>query len=602
MLQACPFGRRAKTLYPESLTNDEKTWLGRQLVDRSTTPKKLSEKYGLTLNYVNILRVAVRDNSPFPGKRGRPTTFTEEAKNKVVKFLDGDVHQIRRQKFVDYSKTMMHESASSRGKILADLETPSKRTLKRLEDSLGINDGNAEITTNARAEACSSVRNAVSFAVMNAVMVPKTHAALMLNPDGTTMTVGIDPSGMVKVVYQGPRPKAMKVLPMPGEGGLLYSIKFYLLINAMGDQCDPIYVIQDKAMGEEDIEVHKVPGLGLGTAMEFGYVVFCKSRCGNLAFFKWFLKDILIPWIERLKAHYEIDESEFAWMQMDGEPIQLECLSHDDILEILESARIAIGKLCASTTEVQQPCDMECFKGPKTCLKSINEGEVWDNKVMLDKLGWVIRRHFDKMSLNCTPSALSSSNKRQCATGLLRIQLAFMQSLRRDTIQKSFRTTGIYPFSLKTIIANCKRDVSLEEYTHIESVMEQLKAIMRCKGELLDSDFDAAGIRNVLEKRKDHLVVYRRRAVLLTHKYYIREVSRKIASKEESKIAKAASKEEDKANKAKAKAEKDALRAAALLVRENNKAAKAKAKADKAALKAEGIALRAQVQSYNSRV
>ena len=135
-----------------------------------------------------------------------------------------------------------------------------------------------------------------------------------------------------------------------------------------------------------------------------------------------------------------------------------------------------------------------------------------------------------------TPSTLTSANKRQCVMGLLRVQLAFMQSLRRDTIVKSFRATGIYPFDLQTIIGNCQRLVTLTEYRHIESVMADLLKVFRAKGELYDEDFNRLGSRNELERDKDHLVVYRRRVVLLAHKYYIQEAHNKLERKKQQEV------------------------------------------------------------------
>jgi hypothetical protein len=525
----CPFGRGARRLDVERLTDDDKRWLGTQLVEGKMRQKEMAQKYHLKVNYLQKLRVAVSNGTSFAGKRGRPASFSLDAKEKVAKLTSSNKNPMREKAFLDMTTSLMHESARERQILLPDDKAPSQRTLKRLVDELKLKNGNAEVTTNARAVAVASVRNAVAFAVMNAVMVPKCKQALLLNPDGTTMTVGIDPSGLVKVFYSGNRPASLKVLPEPGDGGLLYSIKFYLLINGMGDQSPPIYVIQDKAMEAEALEVHKVPGLGLGTNMEYGYVLFCHSRCGNLAFYKWFITEILCPWVLRLKEFYELDDEDIAWLQMDGEPIQLECMSHPDILKILEEALIFIGKLCASTTEVEQPCDKECFKGPKTSLKTIDDNEVSGNTYMIERLGEVLKLHFHRMSP--IVSSINPANKRQCIYGLLRVQLAFMRSLRKDTIIKSWRTTGIFPFSLTTILANCSGDVTPAERDDIESNMPELMRIFIEKGELMDSDFDSVGIRNGLEDKKDHLVVYRRRAVMLTHKAYLKRESDKVLLK-----------------------------------------------------------------------
>ena len=90
--------------------------------------------------------------------------------------------------------------------------------------------------------------------------------------------------------------KALKVLPESGDGGLRYSIKYYALIAAFGFASDPIFVLADNGMDREALDVHEVKGLGIANSMtDKGYVVFCSSRLGNRAFFRWFVIIILIP-------------------------------------------------------------------------------------------------------------------------------------------------------------------------------------------------------------------------------------------------------------------------------------------------------------------
>ena len=114
---------------------------------------------------------------------------------------------------------------------------------------------------------------------------------LYLNVDATSFTVGSKDNGRISVKYkERKKDKPLKVLPQEGDGGMKYSIKYYALISAGGYACDPIYVIANKSMNEDDCDIHEVQNLGISTGVESkGYVVFCKSRLGNARFFDWFI-------------------------------------------------------------------------------------------------------------------------------------------------------------------------------------------------------------------------------------------------------------------------------------------------------------------------
>ncbi len=123
------------------------------------------------------------------------------------------------------------------------------------------------------------------------------------------------------------RGQPLKVLPVKDKhGNVLFSIKYYLLFVASGEQSEPIYIIADDNMGEEDIDIYKVPELAVHTNLEStGYVVFCKSRACNKAFYKWFNKDILLPFIDVLRAKCIPDDARsVACFQLDGESTQID--------------------------------------------------------------------------------------------------------------------------------------------------------------------------------------------------------------------------------------------------------------------------------------
>jgi ribosomal protein S6E (S10) len=199
--------------------------------------------------------------------------------------------------------------------------------------------------------------------------------------------------------------------------------------------------------------------------------------------------------------------------------------------DLLENNQIIIGKPPASTTATSQPCDKgNCFKGPKTKLKKICDVDVSSKVVMFQRLSSVFKAHQEKY-INIRQ--MSTTHINMAKNGLLKIQLALIISMRSDMIESSFKQTGIYPFDISVIFKNCKTNILPLEETNILSNLDNLVVKMKEQGEIFDSDFDEVNIRQTLDLngfvvKKDDLVNYRRRSLMLTNINYIaREENKK---------------------------------------------------------------------------
>ena len=87
---------------------------------------------------------------------------------------------------------------------------------------------------------------------------------------------------------------------------------------------------------------------------------------------------------------------------MDDEPEQIAIYSKPSVLKVLEENNVLVGKQSATTTEVQQPCDVgNCFKGTKKKLKGINDNCVKVNAIMMmDRNKALIEKHNDYLNYN----------------------------------------------------------------------------------------------------------------------------------------------------------------------------------------------------------
>jgi hypothetical protein len=436
-------------------------------------------------------------------------------------FLENTTYNIRSEIARDKLDELVKSRAVKRNRSEWQASAVSRRTKCRIETEIGIKSAHAEVTTDARAAAISDLRNAISFAAMNSLMVPITPSKLILNADASQFKVGYDSNKKIEVKYLvKPAGKPLKVLPEKNDAGITaYFIKYYLLMSAGGFSADPVFVIADGSMGANEIDWYKVQGLGVGTDLTAaGYVVFCQSRCCNLEFYKWFNNSILIPFVFKIKSTYKIDDTAPTWFQLDGEQTQIECYNTTSLLSSLHEHNIVVGKPPGSTTSTTQPCDAgNCFKGPKTTNKRISDKDVEHNTDMMTSLTEVFNIHITKYGAN-NSNSMSIQHKKMGVVGLLRVQLALQMSLRPDMIMDSFKITGIYPLSLPQIFNNCTTKMTVADQASVVASMPLLVHQIKRVGEISDKAFDEL-LPTVATNfpRKDDLVLNRRRSVLLTN-------------------------------------------------------------------------------------
>jgi hypothetical protein len=204
---------------------------------------------------------------------------------------------------------------------------------------------------------------------------------------------------------------------------------------------------------------------------------------------------------QKLRTAWVLTIDAPAWFQLDGEAIQIAPFKDPATVEHFGNYCIICGKPPASTTEVTQPCDCgNCFKGSKTCFKDIKDADTPLDHLMVAGLKAVIAQHYattknpgraeeeEEEEPSCKvitkkPKTSMTSSHRHCVLyGLLRIQKAISKSISRSTVQDSFRLAGIYPFSLKQIMSNCKTDMNYADLNEIEGAIPALAKLIVKQG------------------------------------------------------------------------------------------------------------------------
>ena len=566
---ACPWGRAKTNLNGVVLTRYHKHWLGSRVVHEIFTTRELHLRFKIPLRTLQKYAKNVRDGIPLYESGGAPRIYDKQSCD-IIKTACRDANYCLEDTV--YKELLAEEailSARRRDAPLMENNGASKSTIKRLETRLYLKSGSGEATTSARAIACEDIRNAVSFAVMNHVMVPLTNPWNIANLDASQFTVG-NAKGKLTVWYctdedleeekkndTTPPQKCLKIRPKKARGLVSFFIKYYLLIFADGTQAAPIYVVADKMMGDEDFDVYEVMGIGIGTDIgSKGYVVFCKTRCGNKGFYRWLNDHFLLPMVQLKKELYGDDAGDLIWFQLDGEPVQISVYNVPDVLASLKANNIVIGKPSGSTTEITQPCDnSNLFKGPKTSLKNINDSDVMDEVYMLTRLESVVKAHEVKCGTKFPPA-----HKTMFSRGLLRVHMALQNCMRPRMIKEAFRNCGIWPLDPVKILSNCKTFMTNVEVNHIVQAIPQLAIIMKRRGYLIESDYDKANIRNNTDTNKDNLTMCRQRSCILTAKDLIarettkRELRAQVAVVAQEKKQEAAAKRRRKADEKAAKA------------------------------------------------
>jgi transposase len=521
------------------LTLDQRLWFIEQVNACGASISDLARRYNLNAKTITSWARNHRQGRPIHCGKGRPLIITEGVKQRVKSVLQGSTYKLQKHEFAETVQEAVDGALKEAGIATELRKKLSHRSLGRVEAALDIGTTKAEYTTGARADATASIRNFVSHAVMvfHQLHMRNVPGRLVLNSDGSCYTVGYRNNKIVEVkilkteeeVYQISQ-KYCQTLPSKGDANIgAYTIKYYAFIGAMGSVFDPIFIIQDEDMGAEDMDVYEVPGLGVSTHVDTkGYIVFMNSRAGNIKFFTWFMEEIVVGVVKHIKQvhHRTVAADAPAFLQLDGEPIQIACLKSASTLEKLAAHNIDVGKSFHSGTAVAQPCDAgNLFRGSKAVNKSLHNFDVDDRDVHND-VKQVIKSHNIKMNASATGSkqkqkGLTARHVTMASMGIMRIAHSLAVATNKRTVIQSFKATGNYPYDLNRILSNFRGPpITMAQRDIIKNVFPTLVARYATAGELSEKDYDELNIpKDPKEggKSRDIRVIYQRRSLLFTH-------------------------------------------------------------------------------------
>ena len=440
-----------------------------KLVKHGESPTVLSDKYNIPRSTIREYVKHYNKNTLMYDNCGRPFAISENNATELISAISGQYIQKGEKHFSKrFDQFAKKTSIESNKPIQKQIKRVSDKTKSNFIKQHALNKDNAELTTDARIEACEDVRNAITFAAMNAVVVPLSRIELIMNMDATSFQVGRCYGRQEKAVYKNSRARSVKMRGTKSNTGLTFSIKYYMLYTAAGDTAPPVYVIADSNLPPDDCIIYTVPKLGI-TNFGTGYVIFCHTRCGNEKMYEFLNTTIITEFVLSLRQRYEIATGPVAWLTLDGEAKQIDVYTSSYMQLHMSELCLEVGKSSAGTTEINQPCDAgKVIKTAKTTLKDVKDDDVEDQEDTVKYLKEeVFKKHIHKHKIDGQSDCqyMTYDHVDMGIKGVLRIQLALQESMRPRLMRESFKQTGIYPFSLERILGNCTTPISSDLYT-----------------------------------------------------------------------------------------------------------------------------------------
>ena len=107
-------------------------------------------------------------------------------------------------------------------------------------------------------------------------------------------------------------------------------------------------------------------------------------------------------------------------------------------------------------------------------------------------------------------------------------------------MKQGYRDIGMFPVDFRATMANCTKNVGLEQQTIMESKLEEGAVLMGTHGEITETQMTTMGIVNVTTgKDKNERSMHRMRAVVMNDGHMVNKWLQYLASRNESNAAQA---------------------------------------------------------------
>lgn len=532
--------RRIQAINSNTLSATEKRHLAALINDKKATASKLSKFYSIDRKYLTNLAIKQRKNWVLRDTVGAPPIIDSRNLPKVQEFLrerkrtkTATREDLKEFLVKDYEEQCDAEDLAPSRKIVLSRSWFSKQKKTLLKT------GKGQTKTKARYEAKRDPRNAYSEYIGLKTLQEGLDPNLIANFDATQYYYDPDPQNRKLVWLKGDNDKPASV---ESSGALGMFFKNYLLGTATGIVADMVCCIAISELEEEDLIVEKIAGMSHVPAVgQVGYLCFAKTRGCNAKFYRWYYKNIVIPFINKLRSDNDLgtkdehgqwtDDSMKALVSSDGEAIQIAGVFEEEVLTELELAKIQMLKHSASASEDTNAWDATCYfkASRKRTQKAI------DKHVKIGKEG--VGRKIDAV-LAKVLHFITKARRDFICDGLVKIIVASQQTLNLDSARSGFEKTGQWPLDYRTKMATCSTRLSAAENKNCIKNVDHFCEIFKRNGKVTEAEYDAKNIVRVDDDRskkglmKDKRVLHQHRCEQLNSQLTIDEFSARKTAKE----------------------------------------------------------------------
>ena len=502
---------------PSSMSTEQRELIVN--MSKSISPVKLRNFLRMDQNtFKNLLR-----RTP---KKGRPSYISSYHQNRVfeeVKTCEEFKRALNREEVYARLEKAAEITFRERNCPLTIQDKLKLRLkLSRLADKAGIQFRRGQATTEARWLAERDIRNMVSMASL-LYLFKDLPPQLLGNLDATQVCIEFDPEA--ELATTGASNENEIPLTRVGTNQLGVSVKQFTLVSAWGHIC-LTQLIAESSLDAEDFVHFPIPGLSLsvGEPLFTTEVCFCETRTGNASFFEYLFTVVVLNFVSKVRDTASAPDRDLPFfLIIDGEAVQSAVLQRQNVLEILVSNNIIIGKGPASTSgSCGNPLDMgNFFKAQKTLAKSSRE--------ISKEYPGLENNILDVIKFNSKPnssdklSKMGAERKRKAAIALLRTVRSCddLHGL-RNIIKEGFELLGLCPYDVQTTLRRCAIIPPENEQKLLEHAIPELSHFMSINGQVTEAEMDALCIPQSrdLQKEgtpKDQRTQERQRAIILTH-------------------------------------------------------------------------------------
>lgn len=255
--QIRPVTRSQRSRLSRESTKTEKILAARNVIGKRWTYKVAAKKMGCAASTIHRWVKQLNNGQCMHEKGGKPAFLSPELKLKVIAEVTGTGSSSVKMSKRKFSK-LMQDAADSTSRSQNKPRKPlSSRYLRDFGMKNDINEGNAEVIDNAHLVALNDPRHALSFAVMHKFLRGRVHKGLFVTFDKTRFDMPKSQQQKARAVYLAKRPQTFKCAqPNNKNSQGNCSVQLFLVISDGGKVADMVYLVKDKSMTKDAIDVH----------------------------------------------------------------------------------------------------------------------------------------------------------------------------------------------------------------------------------------------------------------------------------------------------------------------------------------------------------